>query len=78
MPFGYGARLCLGKAFAVAEIKLLLAGIIVEFSVRRDPLSTTTTEWSMQQLGTQNGMPRGRMCELIFDQLTDPVKGVPS
>ncbi|VUC36338.1 unnamed protein product [Clonostachys rosea] len=78
MPFGYGARLCLGKAFAVAEIKLLIAGIIVEFSVRRDPSSTTTTEWSMQQLGTQNGMPRGRMCELIFDQLTDPVKGVPS
>jgi len=65
MPFGYGARLCVGKAFAVAEIKLLIAGVVMEFDFRNDPLSTTT-DWSMEQLGTQNAMPRGQRCDLSF------------
>lgn len=64
MPFGYGARLCLGKAFALAEIKLLLAGVVLEFEFWNGPLSTT--EWNMEQLGTQNAMPRGQRCDLNF------------
>ncbi|KHO01328.1 Cytochrome P450 family protein [Metarhizium album ARSEF 1941] len=70
MPFGYGARLCLGKAFAVAEIKLLIAGIVMEFGLWDDPQSATTHK-SMEQLGTQNAMPRGRRCDLGFRLLTD-------
>ncbi|KAG6034701.1 hypothetical protein E4U41_006436 [Claviceps citrina] len=65
MPFGYGARLCLGKAFAQAETKLLIAGIVMDFDFCEDPLSETT-DWSMEQLGTQNAMPRGRRCDLSF------------
>ncbi|KAL7946065.1 cytochrome P450 family protein [Trichoderma barbatum] len=68
IPFGYGARLCLGKAFAMAEIKLLVAGIVMEFALCNDPQSATT-DWSMEQLGTQNAMPRGRRCDLRFRQL---------
>ncbi|KAG5936901.1 hypothetical protein E4U60_002184 [Claviceps pazoutovae] len=64
MPFGYGARLCLGKAFALAEIKLLLAGVVMEFEFWNGPLSTT--EWDMEQLGTQNAIPRGQRCDLNF------------
>ncbi|EFY89552.1 Cytochrome P450 family protein [Metarhizium acridum CQMa 102] len=70
MPFGYGARLCLGKAFAVAEIKLLIAGIVMEFGLWDDPQSPTTDR-SMEQLGTQNAMPRGQRCDLSFRQLTE-------
>ncbi|CAG9988548.1 unnamed protein product [Clonostachys byssicola] len=71
MPFGYGARLCLGKAFAVAEIKQLVAGVLLAFSVRRDPQSETTTDWTMEQLGSQNAMPRGRRCDLGFHRLAE-------
>jgi cytochrome P450 len=70
MPFGYGARLCLGKAFALAEIKLLVAGIVMEYELRDDPESATT-EWTMQQLGTQNAMPRGQRCDLRLRRLTE-------
>lgn len=70
MPFGYGARLCLGKAFAVAEIKLLIAGIVREFGLCEDPHSATTRA-SMEQLGTQNAVPRGRRCDIGFRQLAE-------
>ncbi|KAL7917976.1 cytochrome P450 family protein [Trichoderma austrokoningii] len=77
MPFGYGARLCLGKAFAVAEIKLLIAGIMLEFSVCNDRQSATTHR-SMEQLGTQNAIMRGRRCDLGFARLHDHgLKSVP-
>ncbi|KAG6011872.1 hypothetical protein E4U43_008068 [Claviceps pusilla] len=65
MPFGYGARLCLGKAFAVAEIKLLIAGVVTVFDFCNDPMSATT-DWSMEQLGTQSAIPRGQRCDLSF------------
>ncbi|KAG5953564.1 hypothetical protein E4U53_004783 [Claviceps sorghi] len=65
VAFGYGARLCLGKAFALAEIKLLVAAVVMEFDFCNDPLSSTTA-WNMEQLGTQNAMPRGQRCDLSF------------
>lgn len=68
MPFGYGARLCLGKAFALAEIKLLVAGLIMEFEMCEDP-DSPTTDWSMKQLGTQNALPRGLRCDISFRRL---------
>ncbi|KAG5930351.1 hypothetical protein E4U42_001866 [Claviceps africana] len=65
VAFGYGARLCLGKAFALAEIKLLVAAVVMEFEFCNDPLSSTTGR-NMEQLGTQNAMPRGQRCDLSF------------
>jgi cytochrome P450 len=68
IPFGSGARLCLGKVFALAEIKLLIAGIVMEYNICADPKSGTT-DWSMGQLGTQNALPRGQRCDLSLSHV---------
>lgn len=65
IPFGYGARLCLGKPFAQAGIKHFVAGILMQFKVCIDPRSGTTSR-TMAQLGSQNALPRGRRCELLL------------
>ena len=71
IPFGYGARLCLGKPFAQASIKHFVAGILMQFEVCIDPRSGTTSR-TMVQLGTQNALPRGRRCELLLKRLPIP------
>jgi len=63
MPFGYGARLCLGKAFATVEVKLLVGCLLLRYSISKDPVSLTDTQ-SMRQLGTQDGLPKGLRCDL--------------
>ncbi|KAH8803366.1 cytochrome P450 CYP625A1 [Xylogone sp. PMI_703] len=63
MPFGYGARLCLVKAFATVEVKLLVACLLSRYSISVDPSSVTNIE-SMSQLGTQDGLPKGLRCDL--------------
>ncbi|ETS76976.1 hypothetical protein PFICI_10850 [Pestalotiopsis fici W106-1] len=65
MPFGYGARICLGKAFATVEVKLLVAYLLLRFHVTEDPTSLTDIR-SMEQLGTQDALPRGLQCNLKF------------
>ena len=52
IPFGYGARLCLGKPFAQAGIKQFVADILMQFEVCMDPRSGTTSQ-TMAPLGTQ-------------------------
>lgn len=68
MPFGYGARLCLGRAFAVAEIKILMAYMLLQFEFRGD-LNSSTDKESMKQLGTQNALPRGLRCDIAVRAL---------
>lgn len=67
IPFGYGARLCLGKALATMEIKLLLAGI---YSHYETGLSASTTDESMKQTSTHDAVPRGLSCEIQFRRLS--------
>lgn len=37
LPFGLGARLCLGKNFAMVQLKLLLCNIVYRFSFTLSP-----------------------------------------
>ncbi|KAL4793743.1 cytochrome P450 [Aspergillus venezuelensis] len=65
-PFGYGARLCLGKPLATLELKLLLAGIYLRFETR---VPSSTTEESMLQSSTHDAVPRGLRCDIEFRML---------
>ncbi|KAI9688298.1 MAG: hypothetical protein M1820_010280 [Bogoriella megaspora] len=64
IPFGYGARLCLGKAFATIEVKMLVACLLLQYQICEDEDSATTVE-SMKQSGTQDALPRGLRCDLL-------------
>lgn len=68
MPFGYGARLCLGKAFALAEIKIMMACLLLRFQLSEDAQSLTNAQ-TMTQLGTQNALPRGLRCDIRIRRL---------
>jgi cytochrome P450 len=69
IPFGYGARLCLGKAFATLEIKLFIACLFLRYSTSID--ESVTTEESMQQSGTHDALPKELRCQLILSPLED-------
>ncbi|KAI9375058.1 cytochrome P450 [Aspergillus egyptiacus] len=66
IPFGHGARICLGKALATMEIKLLVAGLVLRNASRVD--SFTTPE-SMEQCSTHDAMPRTLQCGIRFCRL---------
>ncbi|KAI9869850.1 MAG: hypothetical protein M1830_005027 [Pleopsidium flavum] len=68
-PFGYGARSCMGKAFATMEIKLLTSALYLRYGTRVDPDSATTDD-SMRQTGTMDSLPRGLRCDLILSPLS--------
>ncbi|KZL86606.1 cytochrome p450 family protein, partial [Colletotrichum incanum] len=68
MPFGYGSRVCLGKAFATVEVKLLVACLLLQYNISEDPGSGTNVD-SMAQLGTQDALPKGLKCDLKVERV---------
>ncbi|KAI4264857.1 MAG: hypothetical protein L6R42_000062 [Xanthoria sp. 1 TBL-2021] len=63
VPAG-GARVCLGIPFALVQMKLLIAFLLLEFEFHEDKTSATNV-WSMRQLGTQSALPQGLRCDLF-------------
>ncbi|KAI9717858.1 MAG: hypothetical protein M1812_004385 [Candelaria pacifica] len=59
IPFGYGGRICLGKALATMEIKLLVAHLYLRY--RTEP-TEMTSEASMRQCSTHDAVPHGISC----------------
>ncbi|KAF4336955.1 cytochrome P450 monooxygenase monooxygenase [Fusarium beomiforme] len=63
VPFGYGARLCLGKAFANLQIKMFVAGIYSMYNTRLEVPGQAMDQW-----GTQDALPKGLKCRLRFEE----------
>lgn len=63
MPYGQGARSCIGVSFAMAQMKHIVAFFILDYEIMEEPASATN-EASMRQLGTQSALPRGLRCDL--------------
>lgn len=70
IPFGYGARMCLGKALATMEIKLLVACLCLRYGIEVDTNSMTPE--AMWQTGTMDSVPHGLKCDLILNPLKLP------
>jgi cytochrome P450 len=68
IPFGYGARLCLGRSFATLEVKLLVTFLLLRYSISEEPGGQTNVE-SMKQLGTQDALPKGLCCNVCVRPL---------
>ncbi|KAF9768169.1 Cytochrome P450 monooxygenase fgm1 [Fusarium sp. DS 682] len=63
VPFGYGARLCLGKAFANLQIKMFVADIYSMFNTWLEVPGQVMDQW-----GTQDALPKGLKCRLRFEE----------
>ncbi|KAL7758753.1 hypothetical protein ACKLNR_011180 [Fusarium oxysporum f. sp. zingiberi] len=68
IPFGYGGSVCLGKALATMELKLLIASLYLE----HESLATLATNAvSMKQCSTHDEVPRGLECVVRFRRMKD-------
>jgi cytochrome P450 len=65
VPFGHGARICIGQHLAMMELRLLTAAIYDRFSTE---ISATSTDEDMHQLGALAAVPKGLRCELFVKE----------
>ncbi|CZT20877.1 related to benzoate 4-monooxygenase cytochrome P450 [Ramularia collo-cygni] len=65
IPFGYGGRVCLGKALATLELKMLIASLYLELE-SFGTLSTNPA--SMKQCSTHDAVPRALQCMVRFER----------
>lgn len=68
IPFGYGGRICLGKALATLELKTLIATLYLKL----ESVGTTSTNAvSMKQSSTHDAVPRALRCIVRFERAAD-------
>ncbi|KHN97570.1 benzoate 4-monooxygenase cytochrome P450 [Metarhizium album ARSEF 1941] len=70
IPFGHGARICLGKALATLEIKVLIAHLYLRYNTT---MGRSTTPESMKQCSTHDAVPKGLGCMVKFHDVAEDV-----
>ena len=68
IPFGYGGRVCLGKALATLEIKVLIANMYLRHET---VMGLSTTPESMRQCSTHDAVPKALKCVVRFQNVAE-------
>jgi cytochrome P450 len=66
IAFGYGGRICLGKALATMEIKVLTAKLYLKYETA---LTESCSAESMKQSSTHDAVPAGLECRIRFQSV---------
>ncbi|KMU80268.1 hypothetical protein CISG_08374 [Coccidioides immitis RMSCC 3703] len=69
IPFGYGARICLGKAFGIMELKMLAAFLLLRYEIETTPEMGDGKTGPMWQCGSIEAVPIGLKGEIVFTRL---------